>query len=292
MKYISESIDWLKDALSYQIINLEKFQLTVFNIVVLIGIFIITRYLLRILQLILNKRLLNNSNFDKGSVNSFMQLIKYFAYVIAIAIALESMGIKMSFILASSAALLIGVGLGLQQVFYDIVSGIILLFEGTIQVEDVVQIQDLVGRVKFIGLRTSKIYTREGTYIIVPNSKFISGDVINWSHLTTSTRFDVTVGVAFGSDVNLVRECLLKSVEEHKLITDSPTPFVRFNDFGENSLVFKLYFWTDETFAVENIKSDLRFSIDKLFRENNIRIPFPQRDIHFNNVLDVKKTSL
>ncbi|MCB0737470.1 MAG: mechanosensitive ion channel [Bacteroidetes bacterium] len=248
----------------------------------LLIIILVTKLVIKLTKTIILRRLVAK-DMNSGSLNSLIQLIKYFLYVIAITIGLESMGIKLSFLLASSAALLVGIGLGLQQLFYDLASGVILLFEGTIRVGDVVDLKNVVGRVTDIGIRTSKIKTREDVYVIVPNSKFVSGDVVNWSHISAATRFNVQVGVAYGSDVQLVKKLLLNAADGHAKIENTPDPFVRFNDFGDSSLVFNLYFWTTETFMVENIKSDLRFSIDELFRKNGITIPFPQRDLHIKS---------
>ena len=270
----------LNQVLEFRIIDVDKFTLTVWNVLWLLIILFVAWGVIRLIKLVLNRRVVSH-NMDEGSVAALLQLIKYFTYTIAIILVLESAGVKMSVLLASSAALLVGIGLGLQQLFYDIVSGVVLLFEGSIKVGDVVEVKhELVGKVQYIGLRTSKIETRENTYVIVPNSKFVSGDVVNWSHITTSTRFDVQVGVAYGSDVELVKKCLLKAAENHTQIEDFPKPFVRFTDFGESALIFQLLFWTNETFYVENLRSDLRFDIDALFRENKIQIPFPQRDLH------------
>ena len=116
--------------------------------------------------------------------------------------------------------------------------------------------------------------------MIVPNSKFVNENIVNWSHVEELTRFSVDVGVAYGSDVKLVEKLLLKSVEQNSAVALHPTPFVRFEDFGESSLDFRLFFWVKDTIQAENVKSDLRFAIDELFRTNAIQIPFPQRDVH------------
>ena len=207
--------------------------------------------------------------------------MKYFIWVIVIGLALETIGIHYNLLIASSAALLVGIGFGLQQIFNDYISGIIILFEGNLKVNDVVQMEDgTIGMVKEIHLRTSKIETRDDYTIIVPNHKLISDNIINWSHMESRTRFHVSVGVAYGSDTKLVKEVLLDCAHDHPDIVTHPEPFVRFTDFGNSSLDFQLFFWTLKTFRVENIKSSMRFKIDEEFRKNNIRIPFPQRDVH------------
>jgi len=207
-------------------------------------------------------------------------LVKYLLWIIAVFLILDTIGVKITFLLAGSTALLVGIGLGLQQVFKDIISGIFLLFEGNLKVDDVVELEGVVGIVKDIGFRTTKIESRNNIVLIIPNSKFIDENVINWSHIEQRTRFYVEVGVAYGSDVQLVKKILEQCAGEHASITNNPEPFVRFDDFGDSSLVFQLFFWTNNAFYVENIKSDLRFMIDNKFRENGVTIPFPQRDVH------------
>ena len=131
-----------------------------------------------------------------------------------------------------------------------------------------------------IGIRTTKVLNRDNIILIIPNSKFTNENVINWSHLDKKSRFNVPIGVSYGSDVVKVKEILLECASEIKEVDKRPIPFVRFEDFGESSLNFRLFFWTNNSFTVEDIKSSLRFMINKKFIENNITIPFPQRDLH------------
>jgi small-conductance mechanosensitive channel len=159
-----------------------------------------------------------------------------------------------------------------------------ILFEGSLKVGDVVEIQaGIVGKVVEIGLRTSKIETRDNIVMVIPNSKFVTDIVINWSHMEKKTRFHVDVGVAYGSDVDKVTRILLECAQNQEKISASPKPFVRFNDFGDSSLDFQLFFWTTETFRVEFIKSEIRYKIDAAFRAQGVHIPFPQRDVHIKS---------
>jgi len=273
-----------KEVLEYSLINTENFNITVYNLIATILILVITRIIIGIIYKIFKRRIFTNNNIDLGKSHSIYQLIKYVLWVIAIVLSLETIGIKITFLLAGSAALLVGLGLGLQQVFKDIVSGLFLLFEGNLKLNDVVELDDgEIGKVKEINFRTTKIETRDNIILVVPNAKFIDANVINWSHIQKKTRFYVQVGVAYGSDVTLVEKVLLDCAAKHKDVTKSPKPFVRFSDFGSSSLDFQIFFWTDKSFEVENIKSDLRFEIDKQFRENKIQIPFPQRDVHIKS---------
>src|SRR6056297_3986753 len=269
----------LCDILGKSIISSEKFTLTFSDILTAVIIIVLARVLLFIIRKVF-KRAFKKQMADLGKVNSVYRVFKYIIWIIAVIVILQTAGVKLGVLLAGSAALLVGVGLGLQQVFRDIVSGIFLLFEGTLKTGDVVELEGVVGIVKDIGFRTTKIESRDNIILIIPNSKFIDGKVINWSHIQKRTRFHVQVGVAYGSDVHLVKKVLTESALNHNDVTKTPRPFVRFFDFGDSSLDFQLFFLTDRAFEVENIKSDLRFTIDNKFRENKIQIPFPQRDVH------------
>lgn len=274
----------IRDFLQFQLFQIQDNAVTIGDLVIVAVILISTKFIIYLLSRIFKKKI-TGQRFDLGRTHAIIQVIKYILWITAIVVALDTINIEITFLLAGSAALLVGIGLGLQQIFQDILSGVALLFEGSLKVGDIVEIEDeVVGKVKEIGLRTSKIETRSNIIMIIPNSKFITDNVINWSHLEKKTRFSVKVGVAYGSDVDKVRELLLGCANEHNDITKSPKPFVRFTDFGNSSLDFELFFWTTNTFWVENIKSDLRFQINRAFNENAIRIPFPQRDIHIVDI--------
>ncbi|MFT7031218.1 MAG: small-conductance mechanosensitive channel [Marinoscillum sp.] len=197
---------------------------------------------------------------------------------------LDSIGVEITLLLAGSAALLVGLGFGIQQIFNDVVSGILLLFEGTVSVGDIVEIEHIVGKVQRIALRTSIIQTRDHISIIVPNSKLVSDNVINWTHNRSQTRFNIKIGVAYGSDVPLVMRLLEEAATAQKAVAKNPKPNARFIDFGDSALMFEILFWSDKMFEIEFIKSAIRVEIDALFRTNNVIIPFPQRDLHLKTV--------
>ena len=270
----------LRDILDIKLFETEKLAVTISNILIVILILVITKTVIELIKRLFRKQAARK-NIDVGKSHAILQLLRYILWITAIVACLDIIGINITIFLAGSAALLVGLGLGLQHVFQDFIAGIILLFEGSIKVGDIVEIEEqTVGRVKEIGLRTSKIETRNNIIMIIPNSKFITDNVINWSHIEKKSRFSVSVGVAYGSDVELVRDVLISCANEHNEVSKKPSAFVKFEDFGESSLDFELYFWTSNNFGVEIIKSDLRFMIDKKFRENGIQIPFPQRDLH------------
>ena len=269
----------IKSIFELKLISVGDYELTLYHILFIAFIFIATSLLLTFIKKFLYNKA-DDKNIEGGKKYALFQIAKYVIWVIAISIMLDSVGINITLLVAGSAALLVGIGLGLQQVFMDFVSGIILLFEGSIKINDVVEIEGLVGRVNDIGIRTTRLTSREGIVTIIPNSKLVNDKVINWSHTAKSTRFSIEVGVAYGSDVELVKKVLLESATEMEFVESNPTPQVRFENFGDSSLEFRLLFWTDRIFRVEALKSDLRFMIDKKVRDNKIQIPFPQRDLH------------
>jgi small-conductance mechanosensitive channel len=267
--------------LDYPIINSKEFELTVFDAVKVIFIVIGAYLLTRILRKLLFARALKEGKGSEGRYHSLSQLLSYFIYVIAAFLILAVLGINLTVLTAGSAALLVGIGFGLQHTFNDFVSGIIILFEGTLQVGNIVEIESVVGRVKHIGLRTSRIETRDGVTIIVPNSKLVTDNVVNWIHQTTDrTRFYIRLSVGTNTDIILLKELLLEIAKQHKDVLDKPAPKVRFFDFNESGFVFDLLFWTSNMFFVETVKSDLRFMIIEAFRKNNISISFPHREIN------------
>jgi len=277
-------VNSINSILDFRFFEYKDYQFDVAHFLLVIVVLLITRFLLFTVKSII-KRFVNSEKLDVRNSQSFFLLFKYLIYVITIVIILEIIGVKITILLAGSAALLVGIGLGLQQIFSDIISGIFLLVDGSVKIGDVMEVDTLVGKVTQINLRTSEILTRDGITIIVPNHKFITENVINWSHNAALTRFDVNVGVAYGTNPEKVREVLLQCAQEIKEISKSKNnvPNVRLTSFGDSSLDFQLLFWSKNVFLIEQTKSDLRFIIANKFMENDIQIPFPQRDLHIKS---------
>lgn len=273
----------IKDILNYSLFEADDFNLTVYELAFAILILVITSIIVRVFKKILTRGE-RNKNFDEARSHTVFQIAKYLLWILAILLALQTIGIKVTILLAGSAALLVGLGLGLQQIFQDIMSGITILFEGTIKVGDIVEIENgSIGRVVEVGIRTSKMESRDNIIMIIPNSRFVNDNVINWSHMEKRTRFFVSVGVAYGSDVDKVTDILLNCAKAQKEIANAPLPFVRFKDFGDSSLDFEVYFWTTQAFQAEDIKSRIRYQINAEFKKQNVQIPFPQRDLHIKS---------
>lgn len=271
---------YIEHVLEFELFEIGKFTLSVYNLILVTVIFFAVKGINHSLDLLVKKRLEKKGLNDEGRGKSINQIFKYIIYILGFFIAIKSLGINVDLILGVFAALGLGVGFALQDVFKDLISGIIILFEGNVSVGDILEVEGTVGSVKEIKIRTSILRTRDGVYIVLPNSRVVNDKVINWTKSSKITRFHINVGVSYGSDIELVRELLFSAAKELDEISSRPNPKVFFKDFGDSALNFEIHFWVTDTWEIEVIKSDLRFYIDKLFRKNNVRIPFPQRDVH------------
>ena len=273
----------MKEVLEYTLFSVGNYSLTVGDVIIVFLIFFGAKILMWLIKKAYEKRF-DAVGDDRGRKYALTKVTGYVVWTIAIILMLQSAGIKITILLAGSAALLVGIGLGLQQTFHDFISGFILLLDRTIEMNDVIEVDGMVARVDHIGIRTSLLVTRDDISVIVPNSRITSSNVINWSHTKKQSRFHIPIGVSYGSDEELVRKVLLECAEEHPGILKTPGPFVRLEEFGDSSVNFNLFFWTSDVFRVENTKSDLRFSIVKKLRVNNITIPFPQMDVYVKQI--------
>ena len=239
--------------------------------------FFIASFILKWVRKLYTRRL---EEADKLKFVSVFKFIKYVTYIVVVAIVLSVAGFNITPFLAASAALLVGLGLALQDLFKDVIGGIFIILDKSLLVGDIIELNSKVGRVIDIKLRTTRAITRDDKIIIIPNHKFITDTLYNYTQNHRTTRECVKVGVAYGSDTNLVKDLLLQSAEKQKGVLKSPKPFVLFEDFGDSALIFGIYFYIGDSFVDPRIKSEMRFRIDQLFRENQITIPFPQRDVH------------
>lgn len=271
-------MEQLNNFLDFKLLQVGNFELSMLSILQVAIIFLTAWFLLWLLKKYFGRKQ-EHGRLDAGKLYALTQIAAYIIYIIAIMAAIDALGFKITVLLAGSTALLVGLGLGLQDLFRDMVAGFIILFERAVTAGDIVEVTGIVGKVKEVGLRTTSIITREDIVLIVPNSKLTTDHVINWSQNHRVTRFRVDVGVAYGSDTELVQKLLLKSAEGHKDILATPGAYVFFNNFGDSSLEFSLFFFSSNLFRIERTKSELRFNIDRLFREHKVRIPFPQRDV-------------
>jgi small-conductance mechanosensitive channel len=224
---------------------------------------------------------LNFITLPKGVPAAISLVIRYFILALGFVLALSALGIDLSRFNLLAGALGLGIGFGLQNVVSNFISGIILVFERPILTGDVVEVNNLLGIVSKIGVRSSRISTYDGAEVVVPNNKLISDNLINWTLSNNIRRNEIWIGVSYGSDPNQVLEVLLKVVSENKMVLKNPAPMALFEKFGESALSFRLLFWVYFQNSLKS-KSDVSIAIYNRFDELGIEIPLPQRVVHFS----------
>lgn len=267
----------IKNFINQSIQISENFRISVKGVLIVLVIFIITALILKLVKRLITRKLPEQ---DKLKFNSVFSFAKFFIYLVVVLVSLQNMGAQLTAVLTASAALLVGIGLALQTFFQDIISGIFILVDQSVHVGDIIEIDGKVGRVVEIKLRTTRAVTINNKVLVIPNHKYLTSILFNWTENGILTREFVDVGVAYGSDVDLVTQLLLQAANEHPKVLKDPEPAVLFMDFGESSLNFRLIFTVNDSFAAAFPKSDIRYRINQLFKENNITIPFPQRDVY------------
>ncbi|NND87976.1 MAG: mechanosensitive ion channel [Flavobacteriaceae bacterium] len=254
-----------------------QIDVTIGLLILLLLSFFIASFILQGIRKLFTRKM---DETDKRKFISVFKFIKYVVYIVVIFVVLSLAGINITPFLAASAALLVGLGLALQELFQDVIGGVFIILDKSLLVGDIIEVDGKVGRVIDIKLRTTRAVTRDDKIVIIPNHMFITNTIYNYTQNHKTTREFVRVGVAYGSDTELVKELLLKSATEQTGVLKSPKPFVLFEDFGDSALIFSVYFFITDSFVDPRIKSEMRFRIDAMFRKNNISIPFPQRDVH------------
>ena len=274
----------LEEFLGRQLLEVGSYRLTVGNLIgagVLVVLGILFNYAV---SLGLRRYARHSQNLKhRGQLQIVDQLKSYVLTVLVLLLVLQSVGVNLSLLIASSAALLVGVGLGIQGVVANFTNGLSLMFGKTISINDVVLLEGTLGRVQHIGFRTTEVLTPLDQSLLIPNSKLIGMTVQNLTHRDRQSGFVVPVGVAYGTDMELARAILLRCAEEAESVLKTPAPQVFCVDFGESSVDLELRIWVRETFRIEGIKSALRFRILEEFAQAGVEIPFPQR------VMELKK---
>ncbi len=236
--------------------------------------------LFRLAKRLLAGTILPQTKLDAGAQYSIATIFGYIGIIISVVMAATALGMEFQNLIIIAGALSVGIGFGLQNIANNFVSGLILLFERPVRVGDLIEINGTMGYVTHINVRRTEIETFQRSEVMIPNSELVSTSVTNWTHTDRKGRIDINVGVAYGSDTELVRKTLLAAVETVDKILTWPQPDVLFLDFGDSSLNFQLRCFTDDVTSRIGTASNLRFEIDRLFREHNIEIPFPQRVVH------------
>jgi len=276
--HVSKYLSWLDSG-----IRIGGTKVTIINVAYLVIFLVFFTFLSRIIKDALQNRVLPRTRLDIGARASFVNIVIYSFWILAIYTGINILGINLSSLAFMAGALGVGIGFGLQNVVNNFVSGIILLFDPSIQVGDMVQIGEDWGTVNRINIRTTIVQTFDNAALIIPNSEMLSNRVTNWSFKDPKVRRQVDVGVAYGSDVRMVRKILLNIVGDMSEIMDNPAPRVDFTDFADSALIFRVRFWIASPEFWLNAPTELRFRIDDEFKKNGIEIAFPQQDIHIRS---------
>lgn len=265
-----------REILDFKLFTMGKADISVSSLIFLVIFILALNFIIKLIR----KLIYRSHKLDESKKFTIFSLIKYVLYVVGFILGMNMIGINVSVLMGASAALLVGIGLGLQNIFSDFVSGIVLLLDSSIKVGDIIEVDNLVCKVKEINLRTTTVLTRDDKYVILPNTFLTKNNLFNWTHSNLNSRFDIQVGVAYSSDVQTVMNILNSVTAANPKVAKTPEPFVRFNDYADSALIFNVYFWSSDPFRVENLKSELRVKYFEAFREHDIEIPFPQRVVH------------
>ncbi|HFI4796782.1 TPA: mechanosensitive ion channel domain-containing protein [Elizabethkingia anophelis] len=275
----------LKEILEYHIFALGQYSLTVYQLISSAVIVLVGLGIVRVFKSLIYK----SEKIDVGKKFAFAQILKYIIIVFTAILAFRTLGVDVSPLLLGGSVILVGIGLGLQNLFLDFISGVIILLDRSIKVDDVVEIENVVGKVQQINIRTSTILTRENKSMIIPNSILTKNKIVNMSYDDDVANFGISIGVGYDSDVDLVMKLMLEAAKEHPEVFQEKPAVARLSNFGDSSLDFSLFFNSRYLFKAEAIKSDLRLSILNKFRENNIDIPFPIRTLYTPDLLKQKE---
>lgn len=260
-------------------------SITVSQIILVLLILIIGYFVSKLVERMIERRLAKTSvTADAAHV---LKRISFYTLIIIVAMsALGLLQIPLTAFAFVSGAVAIGVGFGAQNIINNFISGWILMFERPVRIGDFVELDENMGVVEKIGNRSTRIRRTDGVHILVPNSQLLERKVINWTLVDYDIRSLVRVGVAYGSPIKLVAELIRQAIDENVSIRKTPAPLVVFEDFGDNALIFDAYFWSEVHSDKDRrvLRSEVRFRIDELFRENDIVIAFPQRDLHMKTL--------
>lgn len=283
-------MEGLDRILNTVVLSLGDNKLTVGGIVLASLLIVLGFFLARWLEKKLTSRLVERK--VKAEVVHLIRRIFYILVIVILVItALGLLNVPLAAFAFISGALAIGVGFGAQNIINNFISGWILMWERPIRIGDWVEIGEDIGVVEEINTRSTRLKRIDGVHLLLPNSKLLEDTVINWTRVDNILRSVVRVGVSYSSDVVVVKSLLDKIVRAHEGILTKPEPQVIFEDFGDSSLVFDVYFWIDmsEGRSLRGTRSELRFEIAKIFEENGIVIAFPQQDVHIDGSIEITR---
>lgn len=281
MDSIGQLLDQARSILDIRLIKLGASHLTLWTMIYLLALVALLFFLSGKLRTWITEQILTKTRMEAGARQAVGAIIRYTVIAIGFIVILQTAGIDLTALNVLAGAVGIGLGFGLQNIMSNFISGLIILFERPIKVGDRIEVGNIEGDVVRISGRSAEVVTNDNISIIVPNSKFITENVVNWSHSDRKVRFRVPVSIAYGSDVNLVEKLLLEVADKNPDVLKDPAPAVRLMEFGDSGLNFQLRVWSTSLIHRRGtLISALNFAIYRIFNENGIEIPYPRRDIH------------
>jgi len=277
--------DRLKNVLEAPLLKMGGTPLTLWTLLYIGALVILLFYIAGKLRSWVADRALARTRFDIGARQAAGSMVRYLILFLGLLVIIQTAGIDLTSLNVLAGAVGIGVGFGLQNIVGNFISGLIIMFERPIKVGDRIVVDDVEGDVIGIGARSTVVLTNDNINIIVPNSKFITENVVNWKYNDTKVRFRIPVGVAYGSDVRFVERLLLEVAQAEPDVLADPPPVVRFLAFGDSALELELRAWsTNAVNRKGKLISALNFAIYDTFREHGVVIPFPQREVHIRSL--------
>jgi small-conductance mechanosensitive channel len=279
---ITENLDPLVGRASAPLFSIGGTPVTIASLLTFVGFIVLSFVLSALLQRVMG-RVYRRRDVDVGVQYSLNRLLHYVILATGFILAIDNLGISLTALAAVGGVLLVGIGFGLQNIAQNFVSGLILLLERPVRKGDFIEVAGAEGTVTEIRARATLINTYDDIEIIIPNGKLITEIVTNRAFQQRYYRIRINVGVAYGSDTEMVRDTLIRVATEHPDILPEPEPIVFFENFGDSALDFRLMGWIADPRLQPRVRSDLRFSVDRAFREAGIEVPFPQRDLHLRS---------
>jgi small-conductance mechanosensitive channel len=276
---------WLSRILNTTLVTINQTPITPASLIIFALIVLASVFVTRVFTRLVFDRLLKKLHIKEGVRYTLRRLTEYVCILVGIIIAFQFVGIDLSGLAVIFGLLSVGIGFGLQNVTANFVAGLVLLFERPIKIGDRITVGEVEGDVEEISLRATKIRTLNNISIIVPNSQFVTSNIVNWSYGDLRIRLDIDVGVSYGSDLEVVLASLKEVALENPKVLKEPEPDVLLRDFGESSWNMRLRLWIDNPQGHHGIRSDINCAIVRKFREKGVEIPFPQRDIHVRSPL-------
>lgn len=283
---IAKKLTTFQKIWNFEFFSIGKNPVTVSKVVVAMLSLVLGIIIVKMVMGTFEKRVLPRTRLKPNVAASIQKILYYLGILLVVLFALHLVNIPLTAFAFVGGALAIGVGFGAQTLINNFISGFIIMAEQPIRIGDLIEIEGMFATIEDIGARCTRIRTGENIQILVPNSSFLEKNIVNWTLSDSIVRAGVTVGVVYGSPVREAASIMVTIAKEHEKVLPDPQPYIRFSDFGDNALILNIYFWINMNSLSDrlNIESDIRFQIDDRFREADIVIAFPQRDVHLDAV--------